>query len=186
MTYVPHIDEATCIAQGDCMELAPDVFDVGDVAEVIGTGSNELILEAARGHIPGYVDTGLNVVHVDDVAAGHLLAHRHGRIGERYILGGEDMTLQDILAEISHLVGRRPPRIRLPRAPLFPIAYAAEFLAHLRGVSTRVTVESLRMARKRMYFSSDKAMRELGYRWRPAHAAFEDAVRWLREQGLVR
>jgi len=150
------------------------------------TPTGQMVLDAANGRTPAYVDTGLNIVHVDDVAAGHLLAYEHGRIGERYILGGEDMSLREILAEISRLAGRAPPRIRLPRAPLVPIAYAAELLARITGGSTRITVESLRMARKRMYFSSDKAVRELGYRWRPPSRAFEDAVRWFRVQGLLR
>ena len=92
------------------------------------TPTGQMVLDAANGRTPAYVDTGLNIVHVDDVAAGHLLAYEHGRIGERYILGGEDMSLREILAEISRLAGRAPPRIRLPRAPLVPIAYAAELL----------------------------------------------------------
>jgi len=150
------------------------------------TPTGQMVLDAANGRMPAYVDTGLNIVHVDDVAAGHLLAFDRGRIGERYILGGQDMTLRQILVEISRLAGRTPPRIRLPRAPLLPIAYLAEFAARLTGGSTRLTVEGLRMAGKRMYFSSAKAARELGYRWRPPLDAFTEALAWARAQGLLR
>jgi dihydroflavonol-4-reductase len=153
--------------------------------DVKPTPTGQMVLDAANGRMPAYVDTGLNIVHVDDVAAGHLLAYQRGRIGERYILGGQDMTLREILAEIARLVGRRPPQIRLPRTPLLPFAYLAEFVAGLTGGSTRLTVEGLRMARKRMYFSSDKAVQELGYRWRPPVEAFADALSWLRAQGLL-
>jgi dihydroflavonol-4-reductase len=149
------------------------------------TPTGQLILDAARGRMPAYVDTGLNVVHVDDVAAGHLLAFERGQPGERYILGGEDMTLQTILAQIAGLVGRTPPRVRLPYAAVLPVAYVAEAFARLSGRSGRVTLEGVRMSRKRMFFSSGKAVRELGYRWRPPLEAFEDAVRWFRERGLL-
>jgi dihydroflavonol-4-reductase len=150
------------------------------------TPTGQMVLDAASGRMPAYVDTGLNIVHVDDVAAGHLLAFHRGRTGERYILGGQDMTLREILGNIASLVGRKPPRIRLPRAALLPVAYAAEALARVTGRSTRVTVEGVRMARKRMFFSSQKAVRELGYQWRAPSKAFEDAVLWLRAQGLLR
>jgi dihydroflavonol-4-reductase len=149
------------------------------------TPTGQLILDAASGRMPAYVDTGLNIVHVDDVAAGHLLAFERGRAGERYILGGEDMTLQAILAEIARLVGRKPPRIRLPYAAVLPVAYLAEGLAALSGRSGRVTLEGVRMSRKRMFFSSGKAAGELGYRWRPPLEAFEDALRWFREHGRL-
>ncbi|MDB6044881.1 MAG: NAD-dependent epimerase/dehydratase family protein [Gammaproteobacteria bacterium] len=154
--------------------------------DVKPTPTGQMVLDAASGRMPAYVDTGLNIVHVDDVATGHLLAFHHGRVGERYILGGQDMTLREILIEIAQLVGRKPPRIRLPSGVVLPIAYAAEFVAHLTGGTTRVTVEGVRMARKRMFFSSEKAARELGYQWRAPPQAFEDAVIWLREQGLLR
>jgi dihydroflavonol-4-reductase len=144
-----------------------------------------MVLDAAAGRMPAYLDTGLNVVHVDDVAAGHLLAFHRGRDGERYILGGDDMTLREILVEIARIAGRSPPRIRLPNAAVLPLAYAAEAMAWLTGRTTRITVEAVRMARKRMFFSSDKAVRELGYRWRARTKAFEDAVLWLREQRLL-
>jgi dihydroflavonol-4-reductase len=149
------------------------------------TPTGQLVLDAASGRMPAYVDTGLNIVHVDDVAAGHLAAYERGRAGERYILGGEDMTLRTILAQIAQLVGRKPPRIRLPYAVVLPIAYVAEGLAAVTGRSGRVTLEGVRMSRKRMYFSSGKAVSELGYRWRPPLEGFADAVRWFRERGRL-
>ncbi len=153
--------------------------------DVKPTPTGQLVLDAACGRTPAYIDTGLNVVHVDDVAAGHLLAFNGGRIGERYILGGQDMTLRAILGEIARIVGRKAPSIRLPRVAILPIAYAAEAWARATGGSTRITVEGVRMARKRMYYSSDKAVRELGYAWREPTRALEDAVGWFREQGYL-
>jgi dihydroflavonol-4-reductase len=149
------------------------------------TPTGQLVLDAASGRMPAYVDTGLNIVHVDDVAAGHLLAFERGRAGERYILGGEDMSLQGILEQISRLAGRKAPRIRLPYAAVLPVAYLAEGLARLTGQSGRVTLEGVRMSRKRMFFSSAKAAAELGYRWRPPIEAFEDALRWFRDRGVL-
>jgi dihydroflavonol-4-reductase len=154
--------------------------------DVKPTPTGQVVLDAAAGRTPAYIDTGLNIVHVDDVAAGHLLALQHGRIGERYILGGQDMTLREILAEIAGLVGRSPPRVRLPRSLVLPIAYAAEAVARITGRPGRITVEAVRMAKKRMYYSSTKATRELGYQWRPPAVAFSDAVGWFREQGYLR
>jgi dihydroflavonol-4-reductase len=153
--------------------------------DVKPTPTGQIVLDAALGRTPAYVDTGLNVVHVDDVAAGHVLAFHHGRIGERYILGGENLSLRDILVEITRLCGRSPPRLKLPHAAVLPIAYVAEGIARLTGRPTRVTVESVRMARKRMYFSSDKAVSELGYRFRPASLAFADALEWFGTEGYL-
>ena len=149
------------------------------------TPTGQLVLDAADGRMPAYVDTGLNVVHVDDVAAGHLLAHDLGRPGERYILGGEDLTLERILAVVSRLAGRAPPRIRLPYGAVLPLAYLAEGYGRLTGRSTRITLEGVRMARKRMFFSSARAVRELGYSWRPPEEAFADAIRWFRERRML-
>ena len=153
--------------------------------DVKPTPTGQMVVDAAAGRTPAYVDTGLNVVHVDDVAAGHLLAFERGRIGERYILGGENMTLREILVQICRLAGRSPPRIRLPHSALLPVAYASEALARLTGGRTRVTVEAVRLARKHMYFSSARAASELGYRWRPPARAFADALLWFRQQGMV-
>jgi dihydroflavonol-4-reductase len=149
------------------------------------TPTGQLVLDAAAGRMPAYVDTGLNIVHVDDVAAGHLMAFHHGRNGERYILGGTDMTLRQILEYISLFVGRKPPRIRLPYAAVLPMAYIAEAVAKVTGRSGRLTLEGVRMSRKLMFFSSAKAVAELGYRWRPPAAAFDDAVGWFRKSGLL-
>ena len=153
--------------------------------DVKPTPTGQMVVDAAAGRTPAYVDTGLNVVHVDDVAAGHLLAFERGRIGERYILGGENMTLREILVQICRLADRSPPRIRLPHSALLPVAYASEALARLTGGRTRVTVEAVRLARKHMYFSSARAASELGYRWRPPARAFADALLWFRQQGMV-
>jgi dihydroflavonol-4-reductase len=150
------------------------------------TPTGQLVLDAAAGRMPAYVDTGLNIVHVDDVAAGHLLAYERGRAGERYILGGQDMSLREILQVIARLEGRSPPRVRLPYAVVLPIAYVAEGFARLSGRSGRITLEGVRMSRKKMFFSSAKAARELGYRWRPPLHAFEDAIRWYRDNGLLK
>jgi dihydroflavonol-4-reductase len=153
--------------------------------DVKPTPTGQIVLDAATGRMPAYVDTGLNIVHVDDVAAGHLLAFHHGRDGERYILGGQDMTLREILFEIAGLVGRNPPRVRLPAAVVLPIAYLAEGVARITGKPGRVTLEAVRMSRKHMFFSSDKAQRELGYQWRPPREALRDAISWFQVQGYV-
>ena len=131
------------------------------------TPTGRILLDAARGRIPAFVDTGLNFAHVDDIAEGHLLAFERGRIGERYILGGENVPLQELLAAVADVIGRRAPRIKLPRLPLFPLAFGAEAVARLTGKEPLLTVDGLRMARYRMFFTSAKAERELGYRSRP-------------------
>jgi len=150
------------------------------------TPTGRVIVEAASGRMPAYVDTGLNIAHVDDVAAGHLLAFDRGAVGERYILGGEDMTLADILTGVARLMDRRPPRVSLPHGLILPFAHVAEAVARVTGQEPFATVDGLRMARKRMYFSSAKAERDLGYRARPAGDAIADAVAWFRANGLVR
>lgn len=150
------------------------------------TPTGKMILEAAAGRMPAYLDTGLNVVHVDDVAQGHLLALDKGRIGERYILGGENFALGDLLALVCDVAGRKPPRIKLPNAALWPVALAFEGAARLFGVEPLVTRDHLRMARKKMFYSSDKARRELGYDPRPARDAAADAVAWFRANGMLR
>lgn len=154
--------------------------------DVRPTPTGRMVLDAARGRVPAFVDTGLNLVHVDDVATGFLLARDRGDIGERYILGGEDMSLKRILAEIARLVGRPAPRVRLPHLATLPVAIAAELWCRLTGgTEPLATVDGVRMATKHMYFSSAKACRELGYAPRPAVEGLRDAIEWFRERGLL-
>ena len=150
------------------------------------TPTGRLILEAARGHMPGYVDTGLNLVHVDDVAAGHLAAAEMGRVGERYILGGENLSLAAILAEVARASGTRPPRIRVPYMVAYPAAIGAELTARLTGKEPFITLDGVRMSRKQMYFTSAKASCELHYTPRPAREAIADAIDWFKTNGYLR
>ncbi len=153
--------------------------------DVKPTPTGRLVRDAARGRMPAFVDTGLNVVHVDDVANGHWLAWSRGRRGERYVLGGFDLSLRQILIEIASITGRRPPTMQIPHAAILPVAVVAEAISRLTGRVPIATVVELRMARKRMFFSSSKARTELGYSARPARTALEDAVRWFRDEGLL-
>ena len=154
--------------------------------DVRPTPTGRIIVEAASGRMPGFVDTGLNLAHVDDVAAGHIAALEHGRIGERYILGGENVFLADMLVDIARLVGRRPPTLKLPRTMLYPIAYGAELLARVRGVEPFVTMDGLRMARHHMFFDDTKARTELGYVSRPYREGLADAIAWFRSRGYLK
>ena len=150
------------------------------------TPTGRMIVEAAAGRMPAYVDTGLNLVHVEDVATGHLLAEERGRIGERYILGGENLSLGEILRRIAMITKRRPPSLRLPVDALWPVAAVAESWGRLTGREPMTTFDGLRMARKKMFFSAAKAERELGFRARPADQALADAIDWFRAQGMLR
>jgi dihydroflavonol-4-reductase len=154
--------------------------------DVKPTPTGRIVIEAASGRIPAFVDTGLNIVHVDDVAEGHLAALDRGKIGERYILGGQNVQLSQILADIAHMVGRPPPRVKLHRAMVYPIAMTSEVVARFTGREPFVTLDGLRMAKYRMFFSTQKAERELGLRSRPYTQALEDAIRWFRDAGYLR
>ena len=154
--------------------------------DVKPTPTGRIIVEAANGRMPAFVDSGLNLVHVDDVAHGHLLALERGKVGERYILGGQDVSLAQMLATIAHQVGRKPPTLRVPRAPLMPLAWANERCARLFGYEPFLTLDGLRMAGHHMFYSSAKAERELGYRARPYAEAIGDAIAWFRQAGMIR
>lgn len=146
------------------------------------TPTGRMIADAAAGRMPAFVETGLCVVHVDDVAEGHMLALERGQPGERYILGGDNLTLQELLAVVDDVTGRRQNRLRLPREAVWPIAIACEALARF-GIAPLVTRDHLRMAAKTMFFSSAKAERDLGFRARAARDAVADAVTWFRAHG---
>lgn len=148
------------------------------------TPTGRVILEAARGRMPAYVETGLNLVHVADCAAGVVAALDRGAPGERHILGGQDVTLAAMLGFIAAECGHRPP-FRLPRAPLVPLAFAAEAVARVTGREPMLTRDGLRMAARPMFFSSAKAARVLGHRARPWQEGVRDAIAWFRAQGML-
>jgi dihydroflavonol-4-reductase len=144
------------------------------------TPTGRMVRDAYFGRIPAFVDTGLNLVHVEDVAHGHLLAFDAGTVGRRYILGGEDLSLRQILTTIAKLAKRAPPMMEIPRAAILPIAIVGEAWAWLtNGSEPQITVDGLRMSLKKMYFDSSRARRELGYVSRPAEAAIAAAVEWF-------
>jgi dihydroflavonol-4-reductase len=189
---VGHYKRSKYLAEREVVRLARDegvpVVIVNPAApfgprDVKPTPTGRIVVEFARGRMPAYIDTGLNVVHVDDVAAGHLLAFERGRIGERYILGGDNMTLREILDILGSHLGRLAPRLRLPRTPLYPVALAAELAGRAGGFEPPITVDALRMAEHVMFYSSDKARRELGYKPRPGRAALTDAADWFKANG---
>lgn len=148
------------------------------------TPTGRVILEAARGKMPAHVETGLNLVHVEDCAAGVVAALDHGAVGERHILGGQDVPLAEMLGFIAAECGHRPP-FRLPRAPLVPLAHISEAWARITGREPMLTRDGLRMAAQTMFFSSEKAARVLGHRARPWQEGVRDAIAWFRAEGML-
>ncbi|NHN89273.1 hopanoid-associated sugar epimerase [Acetobacter conturbans] len=150
------------------------------------TPTGQMILDCAAGKMPAYVDTGVNIVHVDDVAEGHVLALERGTVGEKYILGGQNYFLGDLFRMVSDIAGVAPPKVRLPQEVIWPVAVVSEWLSRKFGIEPRVTREMLAMSKKKMFFSSEKAIRELGYSPRPASEAVRDAIDWFRLAGMLK
>lgn len=150
------------------------------------TPTGRIIVDFLNGKMPAYVDTGLNLAPVEDVAAGHLLAAEKGRIGERYLLGARNMTLKQILDALAKITGRPAPRVRLPHAVALAAGYADEWWSRLTGREPQIPVEGVKMSRHRMFVQSDKAETELGYRPGSVEAALERAVNWYEQHGYVR
>jgi dihydroflavonol-4-reductase len=180
-----HVVEKMVAEQGLPAVIVNPSTPIGP-GDVRPTPTGRIIVEAASGRMPAFVDTGLNLVHVEDVAAGHIAAWKKGRIGERYILGGQDVRLGDMLAEIARRAGRTPPKLRLPRRLIYPIAYGAEAIAYITGKEPFVTTTGLKLAKDLMFFSSAKAERELGYHARPYTEAIADAITWFKQNGYLK
>lgn len=145
------------------------------------TPTGRIILEFLKGRMPAYVDTGLNMVGVEDVARGHLLAEEKGRVGERYILGGENWTLEEILDALARICGRRTPRVRIPWTLAFVAGYLDNFfMGTVLRREPLIPLEGVRMARYKMYISSEKARKELGYDPQPVEKALREAVEYFR------
>lgn len=153
--------------------------------DVRPTPTGRIIVEAAKGRIPAFIDTGLNLVHVDDVADGHLAALRRGKIGQRYILGGQNVLFSQMLRDIAGLVGGRAARVKLPWQALIPVAFVAEAMASVTGREPFATRDGVHMAKYRMFFASTKAERELGYSSRTYMEGINDAVRWFHDAGYL-
>jgi dihydroflavonol-4-reductase len=150
------------------------------------TPTGQIIVDFLRGKMWAYLDTGLNLVDVEDVAAGHLLAAERGRVGERYILGGRNLTLREIFEVLGRIAGMRPPRLKVSAAAILPLAHLSEWIAdHLTGRPPLVAVDAVRMARKRMFFDPGKAVRELGMPQSPVEDALAGAVNWFRANGYA-
>ena len=155
---------------------------VGEL-DIKPTPTGQLIVDFLKGRIPAYVDTGLNLVDVRDVARGHLLAAERGRIGEKYILGNRNMTLKEILETLSRLTGLAAPTLRLPHVIPLAAAAVATLVAKVTGRPPRVSLESVRMSAHRMFFDAGKAVRELSFPQSPVEEALARAVAWFRENG---
>ncbi len=149
------------------------------------TPTGRIVLDTIRGRMPAYVDTGLNIVHVDDVANGHLLAMEKGEIGERYILGGDNMTLASILEYICLSQDMSPPTIKLPHNLVLPIAWIMEHIASITKKEPRATVDSVKMSKRKMFFCSEKAKQKLGYEFRPGSEGLKDAVDWFNKENYL-
>jgi len=150
------------------------------------TPTGQIVVDFLKGRIPAYLETGLNLVHVQDVARGHLLAEDKGRVGEKYILGHENLSFSRILQMLGEISGRPAPKVKLPYGPVLALAYVNEFWAsHISHGTPRMTVTAVRMAKKHMYFDSSKAVQELGLPQTPARQALEAAVEWFRQNGYA-
>jgi dihydroflavonol-4-reductase len=147
------------------------------------TPTGKIVVDFLRGAMPAYLDTGLNVVYVGDVAAGHLLAGQRGRIGERYILGGENLTLHEIFGKLEALTGMPAPKLRIPYAVAYAAGMASTGWAAVTGKEPRAPLDGVRMARKKMWVRHDKAARELGYSAIPAVEALRSAAEWFQANG---
>ncbi|HKQ85165.1 MAG TPA: hopanoid-associated sugar epimerase [Candidatus Acidoferrales bacterium] len=190
---VGHYKRSKFIAEIDAIKAAVDGLPVVIVNPTTPVGPGDwkptptgrIVVDFLSGKMPAYVDTGLNIAAVEDIAAGHLLAAEKGRIGERYLLGARNMTLKEILDTLASITGRPAPRIRLPHAVAIAAAHASEFYARFTGREPQIPLEGAKMSRHRMFVASDKAARELGYTPGPVEPAFERAVRWYRDHGYV-
>ncbi len=150
------------------------------------TPTGKMIVDFMNGALPAYLDTGLNFVDVEDVAAGHWLAAEKGKTGQKYILGNRNLSLREFLESLAAITGRKAPKVRLPYLPVLLAAYVDETLSALRGTSPRIPVTGVKMARKYMYYDCSKAVRELGMPQSPVESAIERAVNWFRESGFVK
>ncbi len=192
---VGHYKRSKFLAEQVALQYAQDGLPVVIVnpstpvggGDIKPTPTGKLIVDFLNGNMPGYVDTGLNVVDVEDVAQGHLLAATHGKIGEKYILGNENLTLRQILQLLAELTGRPAPRFKVPYALALGVAYGDAALARLiPGREPFAPPVGVRLSKKKMFFSPAKAIRELGLPQTPVREAFLKAITWFRAHDYVK
>jgi dihydroflavonol-4-reductase len=190
---IGHYKRSKWLAELEALQAAADGLPVVVVNPTtpVGPGdakptpTGKIVLDFLNGRMPAYVDAGLNFLPVEDAAAGHLLAAERGRIGERYILGGENLTLEQVLAVLAGVSGRKAPRMRVPHAVALGAGYVDTAIARLLGREPQIPLEGVRMSRHSMFVSSEKARRELNFAPGPVAAALERAVRWYEANGYV-
>jgi dihydroflavonol-4-reductase len=149
------------------------------------TPTGKIILDFLNGKMPGYVETGLNFVGVEDCAAGHLLAAEHGKVGERYLLGAENLTLKGLLDLLAKITGLRAPAMKIPHGVALGVAYVESAFSRLMGKEPQIPVEGVKIAKHKMFVDASRAQRELGFQPGPVASALERAVRWYRANGYV-
>jgi dihydroflavonol-4-reductase len=183
--YVAEHEVLRAAAQGAPVALALPTFPLGP-RDRRPTPTGKLVLDFLNGRMPGYVDTAMNVAHVDDLAAGHLLVLEQGRTGRSYILGGENLTMQEILTILAEVTGLPLRSIRFPRAMALGAGMASEWVeGRLLGRQPSVPLEAARMSSTHMIFDDRRARTELGYRSRPPEEAIEESARWFVDHGYV-
>jgi dihydroflavonol-4-reductase len=182
--YLAELEARDAVAAGQDVVIVNPATPVGPW-DAKPTPTGEIILRFLKRRMPAYLDTGLNLIDVRDVAAGHVLAFERGVRGSRYILGHENMTLRDLLGRLAALTGLKAPRIRLPRIVPLLYAWLGEHVLARVGIPPDVSVESVRMAKQRMYYTAEKAVHELGLPQSPVSTALADAVTWFRGHGYV-
>jgi dihydroflavonol-4-reductase len=149
------------------------------------TPTGKIILDFLNGKMPGYVETGLNFVGVEECAAGHLLIAEKGKVGERYLLGGENLTLKQMLDALSKITGLPAPKLKIPHGLALGVAYANTIFSRLIGREPGIPVEGVKIARHMMFVDCTRAQRELGFKAGPVAAALERAVRWYEANGYI-
>jgi len=184
-----HYKRSKYLAEQEVLKLAKDGLPVVIVnpsapvgaGDVKPTPTGRVIVDFMKGRMPAYIETGMNIIDVDDVAAGHLLAMEKGRQGERYILGCTNLMLREVFDILSRLTGVKAPTIKLPRLAILPLAYVNQWIANLTGQPPRIPLEGVKMAKHKMHYDCSKAIRELGLPQTPPEVALEKAVRWFRD-----
>jgi dihydroflavonol-4-reductase len=186
-----HYKRSKFLAEQVALEFAQSGFPVyivnptapvGD-HDVKPTPTGKIIVDFLKGNMPAYVDTGLNLVDAADTARGHVLAAERGKVGERYILGGQNLTLRQILEQLAQLSGKPAPKVRIPYAVAYVAGLCSTGAAYVTGKEPRAPLEGVRMARKKMWVSCDKAKRDLGFDAAPVEQALKKAIGWFERNG---